>query len=108
MSELITAELVDLDLSAATKDAAARSLAERMVAAHRVTDLAQAGRVAPRVDRVADDREHAALPVGELGAAVAVRHLVDGCHGPSPSPLAARSWPSGQVRGSVSGRWLCS
>ncbi|MEW1629871.1 fructose-specific PTS transporter subunit EIIC [Streptomyces sp. NPDC089173] len=39
MSELITADLVDLDLSAATKDAAARSLAERMVAAHRVTDL---------------------------------------------------------------------
>ncbi|MEV7912022.1 PTS fructose transporter subunit IIABC [Streptomyces griseus] len=39
MSELITAELVDLDLSAVTKDAAARSLAERMVAAHRVTDL---------------------------------------------------------------------
>ncbi|MFE7459296.1 fructose-specific PTS transporter subunit EIIC [Streptomyces sp. NPDC057554] len=39
MSELITAELVDLDLSAATKDSAARSLAERMVAAHRVTDL---------------------------------------------------------------------
>ncbi|MFE2117055.1 fructose-specific PTS transporter subunit EIIC [Streptomyces microflavus] len=39
MSELITAELVDLDLSAATKDAAARSLAERMVAARRVTDL---------------------------------------------------------------------
>ncbi|MEU5286751.1 fructose-specific PTS transporter subunit EIIC [Streptomyces sp. CA-278952] len=39
MSELITAELVDLDLSANTKDAAARSLAERMVAAHRVTDL---------------------------------------------------------------------
>ncbi|WP_424570705.1 PTS fructose transporter subunit IIABC [Streptomyces sp. CH-036] len=39
MSELITAELVDLDLSATTKDAAARSLAEAMVAAHRVTDL---------------------------------------------------------------------
>ncbi|RPK68908.1 PTS system fructose-specific EIIABC component [Streptomyces sp. ADI96-02] len=39
MSELITAELVDLDLSADTKEAAARSLAERMVAAHRVTDL---------------------------------------------------------------------
>ncbi|MCX4482540.1 fructose-specific PTS transporter subunit EIIC [Streptomyces anulatus] len=39
MSELITAELVDLDLSATTKDAAARSLAGRMVAAHRVTDL---------------------------------------------------------------------
>ncbi|MEU0357040.1 PTS fructose transporter subunit IIABC [Streptomyces cyaneofuscatus] len=39
MSELITAELVDLDLSATTKDTAARSLAERMVAAHRVTDL---------------------------------------------------------------------
>ncbi|MGW3012301.1 PTS fructose transporter subunit IIABC [Streptomyces sp. NPDC001219] len=39
MSELITAELVDLDLSAATKDAAARSLAERMAAAGRVTDL---------------------------------------------------------------------
>ncbi|MEV1047472.1 fructose-specific PTS transporter subunit EIIC [Streptomyces sp. NPDC049916] len=39
MSELITAELVDLDLSATTKDAAARSLAERMAAARRVTDL---------------------------------------------------------------------
>ncbi|MFI9261179.1 fructose-specific PTS transporter subunit EIIC [Streptomyces sioyaensis] len=40
MSELITAELVDLDLSAETKDAAARALAARMVAAGRVTDLA--------------------------------------------------------------------
>ncbi|WP_031080535.1 PTS fructose transporter subunit IIABC [Streptomyces sp. NRRL WC-3549] len=39
MSELITADLVDLDLSAETKDEAARSLAERMVAAGRVTDL---------------------------------------------------------------------
>ncbi|MFJ3145169.1 fructose-specific PTS transporter subunit EIIC [Streptomyces halstedii] len=39
MSELITAELVDLDLSAETKNDAARSLAERMVAAGRVTDL---------------------------------------------------------------------
>ncbi|WP_030261870.1 PTS fructose transporter subunit IIABC [Streptomyces violens] len=39
MSELITADLVDLDLSADTKEAAARSLAERMVAAGRVTDL---------------------------------------------------------------------
>ncbi|MFF4407468.1 fructose-specific PTS transporter subunit EIIC [Streptomyces sp. NPDC001404] len=39
MSELITAELVDLGLSAETKEAAARSLAERMVALGRVTDL---------------------------------------------------------------------
>ncbi|MFE9725032.1 fructose-specific PTS transporter subunit EIIC [Streptomyces sp. NPDC005794] len=39
MSELITAELVDLDLSAETKSDAARSLAGRMVAAGRVTDL---------------------------------------------------------------------
>lgn len=39
MSQLITAELVDLDLSAPTKDAAARSLAERMAALGRVTDL---------------------------------------------------------------------
>ncbi|MER5551910.1 fructose-specific PTS transporter subunit EIIC [Streptomyces sp. NPDC002793] len=39
MGELITAELVDLDLSAETKAEAARSLAERMVAAGRVTDL---------------------------------------------------------------------
>ncbi|MEU8648493.1 fructose-specific PTS transporter subunit EIIC [Streptomyces sp. NPDC048737] len=39
MSEMITAELVDLDLSADTKEAAARSLAERMVAQGRVTDL---------------------------------------------------------------------
>ncbi|WP_424921937.1 PTS fructose transporter subunit IIABC [Streptomyces sp. wa1] len=39
MSELITAELVDLDLSAETKSEAARSLAGRMVSAGRVTDL---------------------------------------------------------------------
>ncbi|USQ88854.1 fructose-specific PTS transporter subunit EIIC [Streptomyces phaeoluteigriseus] len=39
MSEMITAELVDLDLSVSTKEAAARSLAERMVALGRVTDL---------------------------------------------------------------------
>lgn len=39
MSDLITAELVDLDLSADTKEAAARALAERMVALGRVTDL---------------------------------------------------------------------
>ncbi|MDX3309771.1 PTS fructose transporter subunit IIABC [Streptomyces sp. NPDC054884] len=39
MSDMITADLVDLDLSAETKEAAARSLAERMVALGRVTDL---------------------------------------------------------------------
>ncbi|MFJ6391270.1 fructose-specific PTS transporter subunit EIIC [Streptomyces sp. NPDC091972] len=39
MSEMITADLVDLDLSADTKEAAARALAERMVALGRVTDL---------------------------------------------------------------------
>ncbi|MFE9332005.1 fructose-specific PTS transporter subunit EIIC [Streptomyces sp. NPDC006925] len=39
MSQLITAELVDLDLTAATKSDAARSLAERMVSLGRVTDL---------------------------------------------------------------------
>ncbi|SES22957.1 PTS fructose transporter subunit IIABC [Streptomyces qinglanensis] len=39
MSQLITAELVDLDLPAATKSEAARSLAERMVSLGRVTDL---------------------------------------------------------------------
>ncbi|RLU94620.1 PTS lactose transporter subunit IIC [Streptomyces griseocarneus] len=39
MSELITADLVDLDLAADTKEAAARSLAERMLALGRVTDL---------------------------------------------------------------------
>lgn len=39
MSELITPELVDTGLTADTKQAAARSLAERMVAAGRVTDL---------------------------------------------------------------------
>ncbi|NSC25386.1 PTS lactose transporter subunit IIC [Streptomyces albus subsp. chlorinus] len=39
MTQMITAELVDLDLSASTKDAAARALAERMVTAGRVTDL---------------------------------------------------------------------
>ncbi|MEU2851167.1 fructose-specific PTS transporter subunit EIIC [Streptomyces syringium] len=39
MSELITADLVDLDLSAETKEAAARSLAERMRDLGRVSDL---------------------------------------------------------------------
>ncbi|MFF7262126.1 fructose-specific PTS transporter subunit EIIC [Streptomyces sp. NPDC008159] len=39
MSEMITADLVDLDLSAETKEAAAHALAERMVAKGRVTDL---------------------------------------------------------------------
>ena len=39
MSDIITADLVDLDLSADTKEAAARALAERMVALGRVTDL---------------------------------------------------------------------
>ncbi|MER5429160.1 fructose-specific PTS transporter subunit EIIC [Streptomyces sp. NPDC002588] len=39
MSDMITADLVDLDLSADTKEAAARSLATRMVALGRVTDL---------------------------------------------------------------------
>ncbi|MFF8405662.1 fructose-specific PTS transporter subunit EIIC [Streptomyces sp. NPDC015684] len=39
MSYMITADLVDLDLSADTKEAAARALAERMVAQGRVTDL---------------------------------------------------------------------
>ncbi|MBT2398660.1 PTS sugar transporter subunit IIA [Streptomyces sp. ISL-100] len=39
MSQMITADLVDLDLAAGTKEEAARSLAERMVALGRVTDL---------------------------------------------------------------------
>ncbi|MFD0382897.1 fructose-specific PTS transporter subunit EIIC [Streptomyces stramineus] len=39
MSRLITAELVDLDLTADTKEAAARSLAARMLALGRVTDI---------------------------------------------------------------------
>ncbi|OEJ95824.1 PTS fructose transporter subunit IIABC [Streptomyces thermolilacinus] len=39
MSDMITADLVDLDLAAQTKQEAARSLAARMVALGRVTDL---------------------------------------------------------------------
>ncbi|KND31339.1 PTS fructose transporter subunit IIABC [Streptomyces acidiscabies] len=39
MSDMITADLVDLDLSAENKEAAARSLAVRMVTQGRVTDL---------------------------------------------------------------------
>lgn len=39
MSDMITADLVDLGLAADTKETAARSLAERMVAIGRVTDL---------------------------------------------------------------------
>ncbi|MEV4337488.1 fructose-specific PTS transporter subunit EIIC [Streptomyces sp. NPDC049590] len=39
MSDMISADLVELDLSADTKEAAARALAARMVARGRVTDL---------------------------------------------------------------------
>jgi PTS system fructose-specific IIC component len=39
MSDMITADLVDLDLTADTKETATRSLAERLVSAGRVTDL---------------------------------------------------------------------
>ena len=39
MSQLITPALVDLDLTATTKEAASRALAERLAAAGRVTDL---------------------------------------------------------------------
>ncbi|MFF3215301.1 fructose-specific PTS transporter subunit EIIC [Streptomyces sp. NPDC002886] len=39
MSEMITRDLVDLDLSAESKEGAARALAERMVTLGRVTDL---------------------------------------------------------------------
>ncbi|WP_336321410.1 fructose-specific PTS transporter subunit EIIC [Streptomyces lavendofoliae] len=39
MSDMITADLVDLDLAANTKEEAARSLAERLVRLGRVTDL---------------------------------------------------------------------
>jgi len=39
MSEVITADLVDLDLKAADRQSASRSLAERLVAAGRVTDI---------------------------------------------------------------------
>ncbi|CAM5738892.1 protein-N(pi)-phosphohistidine--D-fructose phosphotransferase OS=Streptomyces tendae OX=1932 GN=GUR47_27325 PE=4 SV=1 [Streptomyces tendae] len=39
MSDMITADLVDLDLSADTKEEAARALAQRMAALGRVTDL---------------------------------------------------------------------
>ena len=39
MSEVITADLVDLDLKAADRQSASRQLAERLVAAGRVTDI---------------------------------------------------------------------
>jgi PTS system fructose-specific IIC component len=39
MSEVITADFVDLSLEAADRQAASRSLAERLMAAGRVTDL---------------------------------------------------------------------
>ena len=39
MSEVITADLVDLDLKAADRQSASRQLAERLVKAGRVTDL---------------------------------------------------------------------
>ena len=41
MTDLITVELVDLDLVATDKDAAARSLGERLLTAGRVSDLEQ-------------------------------------------------------------------
>ena len=39
MSEVITADLVDLELKAADRQSASRQLAERLVAAGRVTDI---------------------------------------------------------------------
>ncbi|GAA2671196.1 MULTISPECIES: PTS sugar transporter subunit IIA [Actinosynnema] len=39
MTELITADLVDLDLAPTSREAVVRALAERLVAAGRVTDL---------------------------------------------------------------------
>ncbi|MEU9608176.1 fructose-specific PTS transporter subunit EIIC [Streptomyces sp. NPDC048057] len=39
MSEMITADLVDLDLAATTREAAVRSLTERMAARGRITDV---------------------------------------------------------------------
>ena len=39
MSEVITADLVDLDLKAADRQSASRQLAERLVKAGRVTDI---------------------------------------------------------------------
>ena len=39
MSEVITADFVDLELKAADRQSASRSLAERLVAAGRVTDI---------------------------------------------------------------------
>lgn len=55
-SELVTAELVGLDLSADTRDAALRAPAERLAAAGRVTDIDGflsdvAAREAPGADR---------------------------------------------------------
>ncbi|WP_440900886.1 PTS sugar transporter subunit IIA [Actinosynnema sp.] len=41
MTELITAELVELDLAPTSREAVVRALAERLVAAGRVTDLDQ-------------------------------------------------------------------
>lgn len=41
MTDLITADLVDLELAATTKDAAIEALATRMAAAGRVTDVEQ-------------------------------------------------------------------
>ncbi|ATE52778.1 PTS sugar transporter subunit IIA [Actinosynnema pretiosum] len=41
MTELITADLVDLDLAPTSREAVVRALAERLVAAGRVTDLDQ-------------------------------------------------------------------
>ena len=39
MSEVITADLVDLDLKAPDRQSASRQLAERLVKAGRVTDI---------------------------------------------------------------------
>jgi PTS system fructose-specific IIC component len=81
MSELITAELVDVDLAAETKQAAARSLAERMVAAGRVTDLD--GFLADVAAREAQ------MPTGLDGGIFASRHV--GEHVTAPTLAFGRS-----------------
>ncbi|WJY38820.1 PTS sugar transporter subunit IIA [Streptomyces sp. P9-2B-2] len=105
MSELITAELVDLDLSAETKQAAARSLAERMAASGRVTDLEGfLADVAAREAQMPTGLDggigiphcrsaHVPEPTLAFGRSAGWRTPSRSAASPTPTRAASRSWP---------------
>src|SRR5689334_24237568 len=85
MSEVITADLVDLDLKAADRQSASRQLAERLVKAGRVTDIE--GFLADIAKREAQ------MPTG-LEGGIGIPHCRS-THGSEPSRRLARAAEGG-------------